>query len=272
MLAVSSLAVNLSRRASAFAPAVARRRSFAPSSSSSFAASSSSSAAAGRSVYERVLDDPKWPEGWPFSPEDFSRQDESDDTMFYDAARLCYHIDDAAVSALTNYYVEHLPDGANVLDLCSSWVSHFPPQWKGGERVIGLGMNAYELERNERLTSFDVKDLNKDPTLPYDDESFDVVTCVVSIDYLNQPKLIFDEIGRVLRPGGTCLLSMSNRCFPTKAFRIWLQTSDLEHIFIVGSFFHYSGLFDPPRCDDVSPNPGRSDPLFVVRADKKTTK
>jgi hypothetical protein len=69
--------------------------------------------------------------------------------------------------------------------------------------------------------------------------------------------------------GGECILSMSNRCFPTKAFRIWLQTSDLEHIFIAGSFFHYSGLFDPPAGKDMSPNPGRSDPLFIVSGKRK---
>ena len=65
------------------------------------------------------------------------------------------------------------------------------------------------------------------------------------------------------------MLAMSNRCFPTKAFQIWLQTNDLEHIFIVGSFFHYSGLFDPAKCDDISPNPGLSDPMYVVSATKK---
>jgi len=52
--------------------------------------------------------------------------------------------------------------------------------------------------------------------------------------------------------------------------QIWLQTSDLEHIFIVGSFFHYAGCFEPPSCIDASPNPGRSDPLFIVRAKKKS--
>lgn len=139
-----------------------------------------------------------------------------------------------------------------------------------GGNVVGLGMNEMELQQNKQLDSYVVKNLNKEPELPFDDNSFDKVTCVVSVDYLNKPKEIFPEIGRVLRPGGVCMLSMSNRCFPTKAFRIWLQTSDLEHIFIAGSFFHYSGLFEPPTCDDISPNPGRSDPLFIVKAVKKS--
>ena len=131
---------------------------------------------------------------------DFARMDESDDKIFYEQPRLVYHIDDAAVSALTECYKEHLKEGDDVLDICSSWVSHYPPDWKGGN-VVGLGMNEYELSQNPVLTSFDVKDLNDDPTFPYEDASFDKVTCVVSIDYLNKPLQVVKEIGRVLRPG-----------------------------------------------------------------------
>jgi len=223
---------------------------------------------ASKTVYEKVLENPKYPSEWPFSDSDFMRQDESDDEIFYEPSRLVYHIDDDAVSALTKYYSENLKDGDDVLDICSSWVSHYPTDWKGGN-VIGLGMNEYELSQNKQLSSYVVKNLNNDPTLPFDDESFDKVTCVVSIDYLNKPLQVVKEIGRVLRPGGVCMFSISNRCFPTKAFRIWLMSNDLEHVFIVGSFFHYSKLFGMPKCDDCSPNPGRSDPLFLISAAKK---
>lgn len=220
------------------------------------------------SMVEKVLESPKWPDEWPYSASDFTRTDESNDGIFYDSPRLCYHIDDAAVSALTQYYSENLKEGEDVLDICSSWISHYPKDFKGG-KVVGLGMNEYELSQNPQLTDFVTKDLNEDPTLPFEDASFDKVTIVVSVDYLNKPKEIFNEIGRVLRPGGECLISMSNRCFPTKAFQIWLATNDLEHIFITGSFFHYSGLFDAPSCSDISPNPGMSDPLYVVKANRK---
>lgn len=109
-----------------------------------------------------------------------------------------------------------------------------------------------------------------DPTLPFCDESFDVVTCVVSVDYLIRPLEVFAEIARVLKPGGTCIMSMSNRCFPTKAVSIWLETGDAGHVFIVGAYFRYgSPLFEPPKAVDISPNPGRSDPMFIVQAAKK---
>lgn len=101
---------------------------------------------------------------------------------------------------MTKYYSENLKDGEDVLDICSSWISHYPKDFKGGN-VVGLGMNEEELSRNSVLDSYVVKDLNNDPKLPFDDGSFDKVTCVVSVDYLNKPLEVFKEIGRVLRPG-----------------------------------------------------------------------
>ena len=192
-----------------------------------FTSTTNLSASTMKDLAEGVLKSPKFPPEWPYSPSDFERQDESDDSIFYDQARLVYHIDDSAVSALTKYYATNLKDGDDVLDICSSWVSHYPKDFKGGN-VVGLGMNEYELSQNEQLSSFVVKDLNEETKLPFDDESFDKVTIVVSVDYLNKPKEVFDEIGRVLRPGGECIISMSNRCFPTKAFR-----SEFVHIFLI---------------------------------------
>lgn len=162
------------------------------------------------SIAEKVLMNPKWPPEWPYSDIDFARMDESNDAVFYDQPRLVYHIDDPAVSALTKFYAENFKDGEDVLDICSSWVSHYPMDWKGGI-VIGMGMNDYELSQNKQLSSYVVKDLNSEPVFPFDDASFDKVTCCVSVDYLNKPLEVFKEIGRVLRPGGECILSMSNR-------------------------------------------------------------
>jgi len=51
------------------------------------------------------------------------------------------------------------------------------------------------------------------------------------------------------------MFALSNRCFPTKAISLWLKTNDLEHVFIVGSYFHYTGMFQPPSAVEVGPNP-----------------
>jgi hypothetical protein len=41
-----------------------------------------------KSVYERVLEKPQFPPAWPFTDFDFTRTDESDDTIFYNSPRL----------------------------------------------------------------------------------------------------------------------------------------------------------------------------------------
>ena len=51
-----------------------------------------------------VIELPTWPKEWPFTPEAFSRRDESDDAVFYSVPRLVYHIDEPAVRALTHFY------------------------------------------------------------------------------------------------------------------------------------------------------------------------
>lgn len=63
-------------------------------------------------------------------------------------------------------------------------------------------MNKPELDRNPVLTEVTVKDLNDDPTLPYDDASFDFITNAVSVDYLTKPMEIF----RCASLPGSCLV------------------------------------------------------------------
>ena len=104
-------------------------------------------------------------------------------------------------------------------------------------------MNKDELSQNKQATELVIQDLNENPILPFPDNSFDIVTNAVSIDYLNKPVEVCKEVARVLKPGGKALFSLSNRRFPTKAINIWNETNDVEHAFIVGSFFHFAGGF-----------------------------
>lgn len=200
-------------------------------------------------------------------PEHFARQDESDDALFYTMPRMVTHIDDPAIEALTGWFRGALPPGADLLDLMSSCVSHLPGDVTYG-RVAGLGMNEAELDANERLTERIVHDLTRDPALPYEDASFDACLITVSVQYLVHPLQVFAEIARVLKPGGRCHVSFSNRCFPTKAIALWLGLDDHGHAQLVGHYFLKSGGFDHPEFADLSPAHGRSDPLYMVHAPK----
>src|SRR5215207_9417988 len=146
----------------------------------------------------------------------FRRFDESPDEEFYLLPRFVTHIDDRAISAVTQLYREFFPPGGEILDLMSSWISHLPPEVRY-RRVIGLGMNKAELQRNERLDSYAIQNLNAERRLPFGDAEFDGVGICVSIDYLTRPVEVLREVGRVLRVGGATIISFSNRCFPSKA-------------------------------------------------------
>ena len=189
---------------------------------------------------------------WPYSELDLARMDPSPDIQFYETPRFVTHIDDGAIRALTDFYRQELTSGADVLDLCSSWISHLPDELALG-RVAGVGMNARELERNERLTEFAQRDLNVEPVLPYDDASFDFVCNVVSVDYLCRPQEIFAEMHRVLRPGGKALMSFSNRCFPSKAVKMWLYADDATRMEIVASYYNFApqGGWDNIEAYDI---------------------
>lgn len=201
----------------------------------------------------------------PFTPEHFARFDTDDDARFYDFPRLVTHIDDDAIAALSAHYARTIPPDGDVLDLMSSWVSHLPADARY-RSVTGLGMNADELAANPRLTGRLVHDLNAEPTLPLDDASFDAALIAVSVQYLTRPVEVFAEIARVLRPGAPCIVSFSNRCFPTKAVAVWRALDDRQHAELIAMYCRAAGGFDAPQSVDLSPAPGRSDPMYVVQA------
>ena len=197
----------------------------------------------------------------------FDRTDDTPDTEFYDRPRLVTHIDDAAIAAVGELYAELGIDGAaprptRVLDLMSSWVSHFrtPPA-----ELVVLGMNAEELSANPAATQRLVHDLNADPRVPLPDDDVDAAVCCVSIDYLTRPIEVLADVGRVLRPGGQLAVTFSNRCFPTKAVRGWLRTDDEQHGAVISELVRRSGAFTEPTVE-LRTRPGVGDPLHAVTA------
>lgn len=195
-------------------------------------------------------------------PEFFERMDPTPDPDFYREPRLVTHIDDRAIAAVTKFYGEMIPDGAMVLDLMSSWISHLP-EGKALAGVAGLGMNMVELDNNPVLTERVVQDLNASPVLPWEDATFDAALVTVSVQYLTSPVDVFRDVGRVLKPGAPFAVAYSNRCFPTKAVRIWQSLGTRDHAELIALYFRLSEMFEQAQAFDISPGPG-ADPMFVV--------
>ena len=201
-----------------------------------------------------------------FPPGFFRRTDESSDDSFYAFDRLVTHIDDGAIRAVGDLYRE-LGLVGDVLDICSSWVSHFH---EAPRELVVMGMNRRELDANPTASERVVKDLNIDPTLPFGDDRFDAVTCCVSIDYLVRPIDVIREAARVLRPDGVLVCTFSNRCFPTKAIHGWLATDDAGRCRVVSEYFRLSEVFEPATVSRrINTGPG-ADPLLAVWARSST--
>ena len=203
-----------------------------------------------------------------FSPEYFQREDDDDDRVFYLQPRKVVHIDDGAIAAIGGLFRELVPEDSTVLDLMSSWRSHWP-QGHHKRRMVGLGLNREEMEDNPDLDEAVVHNVNADPELPFDDESFDAVLITVSVQYLTQPVETFQQVNRILKPGGVFVVSFSNRMFHTKAVRAWRASSDRGRIDLVGGYMETAGNFDDIQGAFLNPNaspPG--DPMFAVYSKK----
>jgi len=157
------------------------------------------------------------------------KEDNSDDSLFYAMPRFVHHLDINFRSRLTNLYKKRISEKSILLDLMSSWVSHLPDKVKY-KRVIGHGLNRVELEKNIRLDSFWVQDLNVNHKFPLDDSSIDVCLMAAAWQYLQYPEEIAAEIKRVVSPGGLLIVSFSNRAFWIKTPSVWKESSDSGRI------------------------------------------
>lgn len=218
------------------------------------------------------------------SSDSYARLDNSDDSIFYAEPRLVEHIDLGAVKALSSFHEREFEEVAqrtygdkrrllNILDLCASQSSHLPRSYSkdSGSVVVGVGMNALELNSNPALSAAPiVQDLNRSPRLALADASFDVVTLQLSIDYLTRPVDVLSEARRVLKKGsGEIVVSFSNRLFITKATAAWTSMSDLDRIALVCYYLEQAGFSEGGiSVLDLSPPNlgGKGDPLYAVVA------
>lgn len=201
-------------------------------------------------------------------PANWVRVDESADSRFYQEARLVVHVDDHFITTLSQFFAEKLPPDGVILDLMSSYKSHLPTAYNP-RFVVGHGMNEMELQANDQLNQYFIQDLNRNPVLPFEDDHFDAVLNTVSVQYLRRPVEVFKEVGRVLKPGGTFIVSFSNRMFPTKAVALWRSLSEPERVELVRQYFEESEAFEPPQVFTEVDTRHHSGSIFAAFYDAK---
>ena len=204
-------------------------------------------------------------------PEYFQREDEEDDGVFYQSPRLVVHIDQGAIAAISNLFKQQVPENSEILDLMSSWRTHWPADHPKA-KMVGLGLNQVELMENPDLDGFVVHDVNRNLELPFEDDSFDAVLITVSAQYLTKPIETFAQVNRILRPGGVFIVSFSNRMFATKAVLIWRNSTDRGRVDLVGTYMESAQNFEDIQATLLNAQTSPpDDPMFAVYSRKAKT-
>jgi len=211
------------------------------------------------------------------NPQERSKLDETEDSLFYSYPRFVTHVDDQFIAQLTDLYRTRLKPDSRILDLMSSWVSHLP-QEISYSHVEGHGLNEEELQKNPRLNHYFVQNLNLNPKLPLADADFDAVLCTVSIQYIQYPEALLTEIHRILKPQGIVIISFSNRMFYQKAIAAWRDGTANSRVQLVKKYIKsVPGFSDPKLVYHQSSvansflqllGMGSSDPFYAVIANK----
>ena len=113
--------------------------------------------------------------------------------------------------------VADLPDNARMLDVCArtgNGTAVFHRAGKVGEAVCAdvsreMGRLCEQRLRRAGLTDYRWLQLHS-YTWPLEEESFDVVLSLESVEHFDRPDLFVAELGRVTRPGGVLILSTPN--------------------------------------------------------------
>ena len=202
----------------------------------------------------------------------FIRDDETNDAEFYSKLAAAPLLDGQAIENVKKVYGRLLEDGMDVLDIMTGSASHLPDGFKPGS-VTGLGLSKKDMGANPALDASVVHNLNEVPELPFEENSFDAVVCTASVEYMTKPFEVFEDMARVLRPGGVFVLTFSDHWFEAKVIRVWSELHLFERLGLVSQYFVRSEKFVDlktfsergwPRLPGGNDEDKESDSIFAV--------
>jgi ubiquinone/menaquinone biosynthesis C-methylase UbiE len=109
---------------------------------------------------------------------------------------------------------EQVRDGSHWLEAgCGHQIF---PEWRGREEeeivsrarmVVGVDLDFEGMKKHRTIERVVYSNLER---LPFANESFDLITCNMVVEHLADPKSVFKEFFRILRPGGKIIIHTPN--------------------------------------------------------------
>lgn len=168
---------------------------------------------------------------------------ERNNLAFYDQQAVQWWSETATIFPLSKlnllrfeYFDRFIPNwqGLRVLDVgCGGgYTCEFLAQ--RGARVTGMDPSAACIEvakshAEEMGLTIDYH-VGLGETLPFEDDSFDVVVCVDVLEHVQSVVATVTEIGRVMQPGGLFCFDTINRTWQSRWLMIWLLEDVLRQI------------------------------------------
>ncbi|ASJ12584.1 class I SAM-dependent methyltransferase [Thermococcus thioreducens] len=156
------------------------------------------------------------------------------------------------------------------IDRIEKWLVFSMLQSKSGKALdLGCGTGNYTLELKKR--GFDVIGLDASEgmlgvarskglncikgdaySLPFPDESFDLVLSVTMFEFIYEPEIVVAEISRVLKPGGEVIIGTMN------GRSAWFLFKRLKSLF-VETAYRYARFYTPGGLEDLLRDAGFTD-------------
>ena len=177
----------------------------------------------------------KWPPAWPFPPDFLEVVLDEDKSKSFSFAP-------AQVAEFQKHLSFFVTPGMSVLEIGAQTDSLLTPM-EGKVKVERLALTDKAFSKTASSKVFSLQnDGVSEVVMPFDKEAFDTVLFSTAVESLVEPRDVFREIWRVLKPGGRCIVCFSGKpnIPDLKPIKMWTTMTEEQKIWIVGSYYQYS--------------------------------